>query len=105
VESEATVLVHPPQQYAAVPLPLAEFDERREVLADEYFDWLAPSQYCPALPAIGDMAKEVEARCDGTVRGVADAAAALIHEQFTYTGATRGALRTQNRPERLRETL
>ena len=89
VESEATVLVHPAQQYAAAPLPLAEFDQRREVLADEYFDWLSPSQYCPALPGIADMAREVEARCDGTVRGFADAAAMLIHEQFTYKpGAT-----------------
>jgi hypothetical protein len=84
VESEATVLVHPAQQYTAAPLPLTEFDQGRDLLADEYFDWLAPSQYCPALAGIADMAREVEARCDGTVRGFAEAAAMLIHEQFTY---------------------
>jgi transglutaminase-like putative cysteine protease len=40
-------------------------------------------------PGIEDLANEVEARCDGTTRGFADAAATLIHEQFTYKpGAT-----------------
>lgn len=88
VEAEATVLVHP-QQWSASPLPLAEFDRNREALGDEYFDWLAPSQYCPVVPAIGDLAKEAEARCDGTVRGFAEAAGEWIHEQFTYKpGAT-----------------
>jgi transglutaminase-like putative cysteine protease len=88
VESEATVLVHPPQ-FATAPLPLPELDQRSEMLADEYFDWLAPSQYCPVLPALNDMAKVAESHCDGTVRGFAESASALIHEQFTYKpGAT-----------------
>jgi transglutaminase-like putative cysteine protease len=89
VESEATVLVHPPLPMAPRAIPLAELDQRHEQLADEYFDWLSPSQYCPVLPAIGEMAKEAEARSDGTVRGFADAASALIHERFKYKpGAT-----------------
>jgi transglutaminase-like putative cysteine protease len=89
VEAEATVLVHPTQPYVSRRLLLSELDQRHDDLADEYFDWLAPSQYCPVLPAIGEMANEVEARGDGTVRGFADAAVELIHERFTYKpGAT-----------------
>jgi transglutaminase-like putative cysteine protease len=84
VESEATVLVHPPPPYGNNPMPLSEFDQRRELLQDEYFDWLAPSQYCPVVPEMGVLANEVEALCDGTIRGFADAASALIHDQFTY---------------------
>src|ERR1700733_1897232 len=89
VESEATVLVHPQQWYAGAPLLLTELDERREHLHDEYFDWLAPSQYCPVLPAIAEKVSEVEALSDGTVRGFAESASSLIHERFTYKpGAT-----------------
>lgn len=88
VEAEATVLVHP-QQWASTPLALSEFDLRREVLNDEYFDWLAPSQYCPVVPEIDDLARQAEARSDGTVRGFAESASGLIHELFTYKpGAT-----------------
>lgn len=88
VEAEATVLVHP-QQWASTPLALSEFDLRREVLNDEYFDWLAPSQYCPVVPEIDDLARQAEVRSDGTVRGFAESASGLIHELFTYKpGAT-----------------
>ncbi len=88
VEAEATVLVHP-QQWASAPLALSEFDQRREALGDEYFDWLAPSQYCPIVPEIGDLARQAEARCSGTVRAFAESASDLIHELFTYKpGAT-----------------
>jgi len=89
VESEAIVLVHPTPPYDTRAMPLQELDQRLETFRDEYYDWLAPSQYCPLLPALSDMKREIEARCDGTVRGFADTAAALIHEQFTYKkGAT-----------------
>jgi transglutaminase-like putative cysteine protease len=89
VESEAIVLVHPAPAYLTQAVPLSELDQRLDGLRDEYFDWLAPSQYCPLLAALSDLSVEVEARCDGTVRGFADTAAALIHEKFTYKpGAT-----------------
>ena len=83
VESEATVLVHP-QQWASVPLTLTDFDAQREGLKDEYFDWLAPSQYCPVVPEIADLAHQAESRCDGTARGFVESASDLIHDQFTY---------------------
>jgi transglutaminase-like putative cysteine protease len=89
VESEAIVLVHAPAPQLNRAVTLTELDQRQEELQDEHFDWLAPSQYCPLLPALGDITKDVETRCDGTVRGFADAAASLIYEQFTYKpGAT-----------------
>jgi transglutaminase-like putative cysteine protease len=89
VESEATVLVHPQQWFTGPPLRLAELDQRREQLHEEYFDWLSPSEFCPVLPGIAEMGNEVERLSDGTVRGFAEAAASLIHERFTYKpGAT-----------------
>jgi len=89
VESEAIVLVHPSPAYENRAVTLEEADQRQEELREEHFDWMAPSQYCPLLPALGELTREVEGRCDGTVRGFADTAAVLIHEQFTYKpGAT-----------------
>jgi transglutaminase-like putative cysteine protease len=89
VESEAIVLVHPTPAYVTDPVPLPELDRRLEQLRDEYYDWLAPSQYCPVLPALNVLTSEIEARCDGTVRGFAVTAATLVNQQFTYKpGAT-----------------
>jgi transglutaminase-like putative cysteine protease len=89
VESEAIVLVHPQLPHVVRNLPLAELDAMSDTLADEYFDWLEPSQYCPRLLALDGILAESEGRCDGTARGFADTAACLIHEQFTYKpGAT-----------------
>jgi transglutaminase-like putative cysteine protease len=89
VESEAIVLVHPTPAYVSEAVPLRELDQRLEELRDEYYDWLAPSQYCPVLPALNVLTMEAEARCDGTVRGFAVTAATLVNQQFTYKpGAT-----------------
>jgi transglutaminase-like putative cysteine protease len=89
VESEAIVLVHPPPPYVTRAIQLVELDQRMEPVRDEYYDWLAPSQYCPALPALSEITTEAEVRCDGTVRGFAETAATLVNEQFTYKpGAT-----------------
>jgi transglutaminase-like putative cysteine protease len=89
VESEAIVLVHPTPSYVTQPVPLHELDQRLNELRDEYYDWLAPSQYCPILPALRELTDAVEVRCDGTVRGFAETAATLVNEQFKYKpGAT-----------------
>jgi len=64
---------NPLQQYAAVPLPLAEFDQRRELLADEYFR-LARAQ--PVLPCFARGRRHGERggrplrrkRCEGSPR-------------------------------------
>jgi transglutaminase-like putative cysteine protease len=89
VESEAIVLLHPTPAYFTRDVSLSELDQRQETLQDEFFDWMAPSQYCPVMAGLTPMIREVEARCDGTARGFANAAAKLVHEQFTYKkGAT-----------------
>jgi transglutaminase-like putative cysteine protease len=89
VESEAIVLVHPTPPYDTRAVPLLELDQRMDAIRDEHYDWLAPSQYCPLLPGLKNLMQEIETRCDGTVRGFADTAAAVIFEQFTYKkGAT-----------------
>jgi transglutaminase-like putative cysteine protease len=89
VESEAIVLVHPHLPVATRSLPLCELNETRQGLADEFFDWMEPSQYCPRVPGLTEIVCQTEARCDGTARGFAETAASLIHEQFTYKpGAT-----------------
>jgi transglutaminase-like putative cysteine protease len=68
---------------------LAEIDQMRDALLDEHYDWLSASQYCPLLPALGELISMAESRCDWTARGFAESAAERIHEQFTYKpGAT-----------------
>ena len=89
VESEAVVLVHPQVPWTVRDVPLAELDEIRESLLDDFYDWLSPTQYCPILPGIADLVRESEARCDGTALGFANAASQYVHKHFTYKpGAT-----------------
>jgi transglutaminase-like putative cysteine protease len=92
VESEAVVLVHPQQPWMARPFPLTELDQCRETLLDDHFDWLSATQYCPLLPdlpGLQDLIQAGETRSDGTARGFAEAASALVHAEFTYKpGAT-----------------
>jgi transglutaminase-like putative cysteine protease len=89
LESEAVVLVHPSRPWLNRDVSMSELDQRRESLADEFHDWMAPSQYCPHLPDLTPLVKEIEARGKDTVRGFADAAQKLVHEKFTYKkGAT-----------------
>jgi transglutaminase-like putative cysteine protease len=89
VESEAVVLVHPQPPNVRRGVPLAELDQMRETLADEHFDWMEPSRYCPRLAALDEIAAAAEQRSDQTARGFAEAAARVIHEEFTYKpGAT-----------------
>ncbi len=88
VETEAVVLMHP-QPVDPPTATLADLDARRDALVEEHFDWVSPSQYCPFLPEIDELAREAEAACDGTMYGFAVAAAGLIHRTFKYQkGAT-----------------
>ncbi len=89
VESEAVVLVHPQQPWASRPFSLQELDEARDTLWDDHFDWLSTTQYCPILPELQELIQTAESRCDGTTRGFAEAASALVHAEFKYQpGAT-----------------
>jgi transglutaminase-like putative cysteine protease len=89
VETEAVVLVHPQDIPAPSILLLPDFDRLRDSLVDDYYDWISPSQYCPFLPAIGELVCQAEKDSDGTVYGFAQAASTLIHKRFRYQpGAT-----------------
>jgi transglutaminase-like putative cysteine protease len=89
VETEAVVLVHPQDAQAPSILRLADFDRLRDSLVDDYYDWISASQYCPFLPAIGELVCQAEKDGDETVYGFAQAASALIHKRFRYQpGAT-----------------
>ncbi len=88
VETEAVILMHP-QVSPVSTVTLQELDDRRDELREEYFDWVSPSRYCPFLDEIGDLSREAEASCDGTIYGFGAAAAGLIHNTFKYQkGAT-----------------
>lgn len=84
VETEAVVLVHPQPEPTVSPMTLAQLEQTREKLLDEYFDWVTPSQYSPYLHAITELAGEAEAASDGTVHGFAQAASSLVHDRFRY---------------------
>jgi transglutaminase-like putative cysteine protease len=89
VETEAVVLVHPQDLQAPSILLLPDFDRLRDSLVDDYYDWISPSQYCPFLPAIGELVCQAEKDSDGSVYGFAQAASTLIHKRFRYQpGAT-----------------
>ena len=89
MESEAIVLVHPVVPWQSGPVPLGEIEKRFDSLRDEFYDWMAPSKYCPVLPELQPFITEIEARCDGTARGFAETAATVVNEKFTYKpGAT-----------------
>ncbi len=89
VESETVVLVHPHPPRVSREVTLAELDQMQDSLEEEHFDWLSPTQYCPLLSALSELVYAAEESSDGTVRGFAEAAATLVHEQFTYKpGAT-----------------
>jgi transglutaminase-like putative cysteine protease len=89
VETEAVVLVHPLDRPAPSILRLSEFDRLRDTMADDYFDWISPSQYCPFPPAIVELVRQTGIESDDTVYGFAQAASTLIHTRFRYQkGAT-----------------
>jgi transglutaminase-like putative cysteine protease len=89
VETEAVVLVHPQDLPVPSILLLPDFERLRDSLVDDYYDWISPSQYCPFLPAIGELVCQAEKDSDGTVYGFAQTASALIHKRFRYQpGAT-----------------
>lgn len=88
VETETVILMHP-QPVPPSVVTLRDLDAQRDLLREEHFDWVSPSQYCPFLEEIQDLSNEAEASCDGTIYGFAAAAAGLIHNTFKYQkGAT-----------------
>ena len=90
VEAESVVLAHEGTAAAPATITLSELDAQREELAEEYFDFVAPTAYVPHhLPALNELAEAAELASGGTAAGFAQAASTLIHEKFSYVkGAT-----------------
>ena len=67
---------------------LRDLDAARDEL-DAYFDFLAPTGYVPHPQALTSLIEESERLGGGSVAGMARAAAALVHDRFSYVqGAT-----------------
>lgn len=89
IEAESVVLVHEVPEAEPGGMTLLEFDARRGEVADEYYDWIAPSAYVPLMPGLAEIVRTAEQASDGTVAGFVQSASDLIHRDFVYMkGAT-----------------
>ena len=89
IAAESVVLVHEVPEPQAGGMRLLDFDEGRRELAEDNYDWVAPSAYVPRLPALEAISLAAQQECDGTVTGFAQSASDFIHRNFTYQkGAT-----------------
>lgn len=89
IEAESVVLAHEAPRPAPVTSSLAELDELRGELFEEYFDFVAPSAFVPYLRELGDILKSAEFLSDGSVLGFVQASSDYIHQNFAYVkGAT-----------------
>jgi transglutaminase-like putative cysteine protease len=89
IETESVVLAHNAVPRPAGVLTLVELDSIRDGLAEDYFDFVAPTGYVPRLSALDELQKIAEERSDGTILGFATSASNLVHERFAYVkGAT-----------------
>jgi transglutaminase-like putative cysteine protease len=88
VQADCVVLAH---EYAAVPdgATLADLDSRHDELLEEFYDFIAPTEYVPHLPDLDEFIHAGEERSGGTVVGFAQAISDAIHQGFEYVkGAT-----------------
>jgi transglutaminase-like putative cysteine protease len=89
VEAESVVLAHDSFDVPAEAQTLVEFDSNKPHIDEEYFDLVAATKYVPHLKELQPLVEASEQASDGTVKGFAQAASNLIHEQFKYVkGAT-----------------
>lgn len=90
VEAESVVLAHENASCENGSVSLAELDKCREELLEDYFDFVAPTEYVPhGLPEVGKLMDFAERSAAPTVGAFAQAASGLIHERFKYVkGAT-----------------
>ena len=88
VQAESVVLTHDISTVTSW-MSLADLDEQRDDLVEEFYDMVAPSKYVPHLEELVPLITAAEARCDGTVAGFVQSASDLIHGRFQYVkGAT-----------------
>lgn len=90
VAAESVVLAHESPPQADDTISLAQLDECRDDLLEEYFDFLEPTQYVPhSLDEVGDLQKSISQDASDSVMSFAQTASTLIHDRFKYVkGAT-----------------
>lgn len=90
VQAESVVLAHDGAAPAVAPMTLAELDAQRDDLCEQYYDFVAATDYVPHhLAEINELVDAAERAGDGTASGFAHGASALIHAKFRYVkGAT-----------------
>ena len=89
IEAQSIVVVGDARPPTTGGPALAVLPKLRQALAEEQWDFLAPSTYVPADCGVGRLAAEAEAESDGTVLGFLHTTAALIKTTFKYAkGAT-----------------
>jgi len=89
IETESVVLVHSPVPHAGPGMQMAELDNTREQLADDFYDLIIPTEYVPQPETLDPLVEAAERGCDGTVLGFVETAAKNINTQFRYEkGAT-----------------
>jgi len=89
IEAESVVLSHNGGSPVEDGTTLESLDARRQLLFEDYFDFIAPTAYVPRLPTLEEMRQVAERASDGTVLGFVRAASELIHQRFQYVkGAT-----------------
>lgn len=90
VEAESVVLAHEPAGATTDQTRLSDARLRRDEFFEDYFDYMAPSQFVPHLPQLDEIIRAAEQSSDGSVLAFAQAASDLIHDRFRYVkGATR----------------
>jgi transglutaminase-like putative cysteine protease len=87
VAAETVVLMHDAPPAACDALTLAAFDrDFRDAMAEDYFDYVTPTEYVPHVAELDALAAEVP---ETDAVAFLEQASALIHERFEYQkGAT-----------------
>ncbi len=88
VQADCVVLAH---EYSAAPngATLADLEKQHDELLEEFYDFIAPTEYVPHLPDLDELIHAGEQQSGGTVTGFVQAVSDAIHQGFEYVkGAT-----------------
>jgi transglutaminase-like putative cysteine protease len=89
IETESVVLVQAPTPLQGPGISLQELDERRDELADDFYDLIMPTEYTPHVPQLIPLIQAAEEASDGTALGFVETASHQVHTRFRYEkGAT-----------------
>ena len=89
IEAESIVLTHDLPEPPVESPTLAELDRLSGDRSEEYFEFIAPTEYVPHLPEIREFIGAAEEMSGGGVIGFVQSLSDLIHKRFQYLpGAT-----------------